>query len=229
MALNSDQTLIWLDKYFDKKFGTFGTNTCLLTAIGRILIKEVGVSQVTFSAVMKAYPTSMLRTLENILNAVNRPWSVGKNLVDVRMSVFLLKKKQQVIDELRNNRPSILVYDGWGPVTYAVQDVEHMDRSGFKPEGKIKPEYSPSYNLTNALNSRGYMTAHAVLIVGYDVAEDYFICRDSNHTYSLKGYYKVKPDDAFKLGKFIGVNVESQVQEEYMSFKKYVDNQQVLS
>lgn len=216
MAINSDNTLIWLEKYFEKKFGAFGYNSCLFTAIARIVIKETGMKDSEFVRTFSKYDRKPM-LLDVILQMVSKTYKIGKREVEVKVTAFSLPRSQDVIHQLSLGKPAVMVYDSAGPMWREIQRIEMDDNS----EGIATPKYTSKYNLHKSME-KSY-GAHAVIVVGYDFPYDLLICRDSASNYSKNGYFKVPSKVVGKLSHCIGFNVETSapLKEGVMSFQDF--------
>lgn len=202
MAVNADRTLIWLEKYFEQKFGTFGYNSCLFTAIARIVINETGMKRGEFDRSFVEYQRKPM-FLNMILWMVSKTYKIGKKEVAVKVTAFDLPRPHNVIHQLRRGKPAVMVYDSTGPMWPEIQKIEMNENS----PGIANPKYTPKYNLRRSMKES--FSAHAVIVVGYDVPHDLIICRDSASSYSKNGYFKVPSKVVGTLTHCIGFNVET--------------------
>lgn len=215
MSLNADATLIYLGKYFDERFGHFGNNSCLFTCIARIVIKETGISVQEFTA---KFPDTQRKSqqLAAIIAKTSTTYPRGKGAVKVKVTPYEVKTKADVIASLNDERPVVMMYQSEGPMYDALRQVENDP----KRNGIMKPVIPPDYHLETSMKTS--MGAHAVLIVGYDVAKDLLLIRDISTMYAYNGYFKVSPRVLGKLCFTMGFTVTAKEVERPLGFKEFI-------
>jgi hypothetical protein len=183
---NADRTLTVLPKFVQRKFGTWKTpnvsGACLLMQLGSIYHRQLGVSHRRIQQALIEFVTK-----RGYIN------SSGLPLVDTIEAFNALSEWKLKSCNLHTTDSVITALEGGSPVMLVVDPslMDHDSDHAFDPIMRVNP-WREQLSVGGSYN-------HALLIIGYDHAEQLLIVRDSRHHYTrFNGMIKMRVADLLK-------------------------------